>query len=303
MGQVFVTLVRQTETPWLELGAQVLPLARAAQARLPSTVPLSEDQRARLDTHLTAALAAHHRLAHQARRLTQGKALPHGTIVNAYDPTIAPLGKGKSHCPAQFGRKPGIIAAPAAGFIVALQLPVGNPRDTSDVQPLVDKGQQAIAQMATAPRPAIHALAGDLACNDASLREALHQQGMLTVGIPKPADPVPPVPTPEDVRRLLREQSGPRARTPCQVHLAYASGYSRPVVESIIASLLCRGATRITSKGHRGATIHMGMAVMAHHAATVVRIHAYRLSTRARAFRRRRRLRGRKVNQCHASIT
>jgi hypothetical protein len=45
------------------------------------------------------------------------------------------------------------------------------------------------------------------------------------------------------------------------------------MVDSIRASLLYRGATRITSKGHRGATIHMGMAVMAHHAATVVRIH------------------------------
>ena len=46
-GNVVVTLVRQTETPLLELGAQVLPLAQAAQARLHSTVQLSEDQRAR----------------------------------------------------------------------------------------------------------------------------------------------------------------------------------------------------------------------------------------------------------------
>jgi hypothetical protein len=45
------------------------------------------------------------------------------------------------------------------------------------------------------------------------------------------------------------------------------------MVESIMASLLYRGATRITSTGHRGATIHMGMAVMAHNAATLVRIH------------------------------
>lgn len=33
---------------------------------------------------------------------------------------------------------------------------------------------------------------------------------------------------------------------PHQVHLACAWGYSRPVVESIIASVLCRGASRIT---------------------------------------------------------
>jgi hypothetical protein len=302
MGNVFVTLVRQTETQLLELGEQVLPLARAAQACLPSTMQLSEDQRARLDSQLTAALEAHQRIAHQSRRLTQGKALTHCKIVNAYDPTIAPMCKGKSHGPAQFGRKPGMLAEPAAGFIVALHLPVGNPSDARYVQPLVDKVQQAIARTATYPRAAIHSLAGDLAFNDASLREALHQQGILTVGIPKTVAPLPPSPTPEDVLRLLSEGSFPRARTPCQVHLAYASGYSRPVVERIMASLLGRGAARVTYQGHRGAIVHTGMAVMAHHAATLVRIHAYRLSKRARKFRRRLRLRCRKVNQFNASI-
>jgi hypothetical protein len=69
------------------------------------------------------------------------------------------------------------------------------------------------------------------------------------------------------------------------------------VVESLMASLLCRGAMRITDKGHRGATVHMGMAVMAPHAATLVRIHEYRLSKRARQFRRRLRLRCRQVNR------
>jgi hypothetical protein len=241
MGKVFVTLVRQTETQLLELGAQVLPLARAAQECLYGALQLSEEQQRRLDTQLTVAIEAHHRIERQSRRLTQGKSLPHYTIVNAYDPTIAPICKGKSNCPAQFGRKPGIIAEPAAGFIFALHLPVGNPSDPSYVQPLVGKVQQAIAQMATAPRPTIHSLAGDLAFNDTALREALHQQGILTVGIPTTADPVLPAPTPEDVLRFLREERCPRARTPCQVHLAYASGYNRPVLESIIASLLYRG--------------------------------------------------------------
>jgi hypothetical protein len=226
----------------------------------------------------------------------------HGKIVNAYDPTIAPIGKGKSNCPPQFGRKPGIIAEPAAGFIFALHLPLGNPSDASDVQPLLDHVQQAIARMATAPSPAIHSLAGDLACNDASLREAWHQQGILTVGIPHTVAPLPPSPTPEDVLRLLNEGDLSRARTPCQVHLAYACGYSRPVVESLMASLLCRGAARLTYKGQRGAIVQTGMAVMAHNAATLVRIHEYRLSKRARTFRRRLRLRCRKVNQCNASI-
>ena len=287
MGNVFVTLVRQTEMQLLERGRQVLPLARAVQQRLHSMPQLSEDQRARLDTQLTAALAAHHRIEHQSRRLTQGKAVPHCKIVNAYDPTIAPICKGKSNCPAQFGRKPGIIAEPAAGFIFALHLPVGNPSDVKYVEPLVDNVQRAIDRVATRPTPAIHSLAGDLALNDATLREALHERGILTVGIPRTVDPLPPSPTPEDVLRSLDEADLHHIRTPAQVHLAYACGYSRPVVESIIASLLCRGAGHLTYKGHHGAIVQTGMAVMAHNAATLVRIHEYRLSKRARKFRRR----------------
>jgi len=302
MGKVFVTLVRQTERQLLEMGEPVLTLARAAQECLHGAPQLSEDQQARLDTQLTVALEAHHRIVHQSRRLTQGKSLPHCKIVNAYDPTIAPICKGKSNCPAQFGRKPGIIAEPAAGFIFGLHLPVGNPGDTRYAEPLVDHVQQAIARVATFPRPAIPSLAGDVAFNDAALREVLHQQGILTVGIPKTVEPLPPSPTPEDVLRLLNEDNLPQALTPCQVDLAYACGYSRPVVESIIASLLCRGAARVTYKGHRGAIVQTGMAVIAHNAATLVRIHEYRLSKRARKFRRRLRLRCRKVNQFNARI-
>jgi hypothetical protein len=205
-------------------------------------------------------------------------------------------------CPTQFGGKPGIIAEPAAGFIFALHLPVGNPSDASYVEPLVDKVEQAIARVRTRPTPALHALAGDLALNDAALREALHARGMLTVGIPKTIDPLPPSPTPEDILRILDEADLHNIRTPSQVHLACACGYSRPVVESIIASLLCRGAGRLTYKGHRGAIVQTGMAVMAHNAVTLVRIHEYRLSKRARTFRRRLRLRCRNVNQCNASI-
>jgi hypothetical protein len=302
MSKVFVRLVRQTETHLLELGQPVLPLAWAAQTCLHGALQLSEEQRARLGTQLTAALEAHRRIEHQSRRLTQGQALPHGKIVNAYDPTIAPICKGKSNCPAQFGRKPGIIAEPAAGFIFALHLPVGNPSDVRYVDPLVDKVERAIARVRTRPTPAIHSLAGDLALNDAALREALHARGILTVGISNTVAPLPPSPTPEDVARMLDEADLHGIRTPSQVHLACACGYSRPVVESIIASLLCRGAGCLTYKGHRGAIVQTGMAVMAHNAATLVRIHEYRLSKRARLFRRRLRLRCRKVNQCKASI-
>jgi Transposase DDE domain len=302
MGKVFVTLVRQTETQLLQLGQQVLPLAWAAQACLHGTSQLSAERRARLDTQLEAALEAHHRIAHQSRRLTQGKALAHCKIVNAYDPTIAPICKGKSNCPAQFGRKPGIIADPAAGFIFALHLPVGNPSEVRYVEPLVDHVEQAIARVRTRPTPAIHSLAGDLALNDAALREALHARGILTVGIPTTIAPVPPSPTPEDVLRSLDEADLHHIRTPTQVRRAYTCGYSRPVVESVIASLLHRGAARLTYKGHGGAIVQTGMAVMAHNAATLVRIHEYRLSKRARTFRRWLRLRCRKVNHCNASI-
>jgi hypothetical protein len=302
MGNVFVTLVRQTETRLLEMGAQVLPLARAAQDYLHGATHVSAGQRVRLHTQLTAALDAHHRIAHQSRRLTQGKALSHCKIVNAYDPTIAPICKGKSNCPAQFGRKPGIIAEPAAGFIFALHLPVGNPSDVRYVEPLVDKVEQAITRVRTRPTLAIHSLAGDLALNDATLREALHAQGILTVGIPKTGDLLPPSPTVEEALRILEEADLHGIRTPFQVDLACASGYSRPVVESVIASLLCRGAAHLTYKGHRGAIVQTGMAVMAHNAATLVRIHEYRVSKRARLFRRRLRLRCRKVNQFNAPI-
>jgi hypothetical protein len=300
IGQVFVTLVRQTETHLLEMGGQVLPLA--AQECLHGATPLSADQQARLHPQLTAALEAHHRIERQSRRLTQSKALSHCKIVNAYDPTIAPICKGKSNCPAQFGRKPGIIAEPAAGFIFALHLPVGNPTDASYVDPLVDKVEQAITRVRTRPTPAIHSLAGDLALNDAALREALHAPGILAVGIPKTIHPLPSSPTPEDVLRSLDKADLHHIRTPSQVHLAYACGYSRPVAESIIASLLCRGSGRLTYEGHRGAIVQTGRAVMAHNAATLVRIHDYRLSKRARMFRRRLRLRCRTVNQCNASI-
>jgi integrase len=195
-----------------------------------------------------------------------------------------------------------MIAEPAAGFIVALHLPVGNPSDASDAEPLLDNVEQAIARVRTRPTPAIHSLASDLALNDAALREALHARGILTVGIPKTVDPLPPSPTPEDILRILDEADLHRIRTPCQVHLACACGYSRPVVERLMASLLHRGAARLTYTGHRGAIVHTGMAVMAHNGATLVRIHQYRLSKRARTFRRRLRLRCRKVNQFNASI-
>jgi hypothetical protein len=205
MGHVCVRLGRQTETPLLARGQPVLARARAAQDARHGARQRSGEQRARLATQLTTALQAYPRLAHQARRLTQGKALPHGNIGNAYEPTIAPLGKGHSNGPAPFGRKPGVIAEPAAGVIVALHRPVGTPSEARYVAPLVDTGAQAIAWVRTRLPPGIHSLAGDLALKDAAWREVLHARGMLTVGIPQTLDPCPRSPTPEDVLRRLDE--------------------------------------------------------------------------------------------------
>ena len=74
-SKVFVSLVRQTETQLLTTGSPVVGLARAAQAQVQSAAHLAEDQRERLATQLTVALAAHHQIATQSRRLTQGKPL------------------------------------------------------------------------------------------------------------------------------------------------------------------------------------------------------------------------------------
>ena len=300
-SKVFVGVVRQTETQLLATGSPVVKLARAAQASVLRASQLAEGQQTRLVTQLTVALDAHAQITTQSRHLTQGKSLSQCKIVNAYDPTIAPICKGKSNCPTQFGRKPGIIAEPASGFIFAFVLPVGNPSDASYVVPLVDKVQLALSRAARHPTPTIHSLAGDLALNDPQLRETLHARGILTVGIPHTVEPLSPTPTPANVRRMLHEAGLERTRSPSQVHLACACGYSRPIIESIIASLLCRGAARINYKGHRGAILHTGMVVMAHNAATVVRIHQDHLSNRAQKFRRLLRLKRHKTNEFKGS--
>jgi hypothetical protein len=285
-GKVFVSLVRQTETHLLTTGEAVVALASAAQAQLQSASQLTEDQRLRWDTTLTVALVTHHQIVTQSRRLTHGKPLTRCKIVNAYDPTIAPICKGKSNCPTQFGRKPGLLAEPATGFVFAAQLPVGNPSDASYVLPLVAQVQRALSHVTTRPAPTLHSLAGDLAVNDPTLRERLQAQGILTVGIPRKIEPLSPTPSPEAIHEVLTTAGLHRKRTPHQVRLACAAGYSRPVVESIIASLLSRGAGQVRYKGWHGACVQLTMAVMAHTAATVRRIRLGRLTTRAQKFRR-----------------
>ena len=97
-------------------------LARTAHAQVQQATGLTAAQRARWAATLTLALTTHRQIVTQSRRLTHGKPLTRCKIVNAYDPTLAPICKGKSNCPTQFGRKPGIIAEPATGFVFAAQL-------------------------------------------------------------------------------------------------------------------------------------------------------------------------------------
>lgn len=285
-GKVFVKLVRQTETQLLEVGSAIAVLAPQAHQTLQQAPLLSAAQRERLASALRAAQAAHQQIRTQSRRLTHGKKLPHWKIVNASDLTVAPICKGKSNCPAQFGRQPGIMSEPTAGFIFATRVPVGNPSDPSYVLPLVDQVDNALQRMTRPQRPSIYSVAGALGVNDAALRQALHARGILTIGIPKTVEPINSQPTAAEILAILNEAGLNRQRTPYQVQLACACGYSRPVVESHIASLLSRGAGQIRYKGLPGAVIQQGMTVLAHNGAVMVRIRRQQVSKRAQKFRR-----------------
>ena len=299
-GKVFVTLVRQTEKQLLELGEALTTWTQEAKALLEQAPHLSVVQRGRLQRDLEAASDAHRHIVKQSQRLTQGKKLTQYKIVNAYDPTIAPIIKGKSNCPAQFGRKTGIVSEPATGFIFATRVPEGNPSDPSYVLPLLDHVQHALDLAAVPKRLRVHSLGGDLGVNDATLRATLHQRGILTVGIPTTVEPINPTPNQQEVADILSASGLHRVRTPHQVHLACASGYSRPVVESHIATLMSRGAGQVRYKGLEGAVIQMGMTVMAHNGAVLVRIRQQRLSKRGQKFRRLLGLNRYKFNQINA---
>ena len=298
-GQVFVKVVRQTERQLLELGQPIAALGRQALQGLAQATGLTDGQRERLTRELTTALGVEAQVRQQSQRLTQGKKLRRCKIVNAYDPTIAPILKGKSNCPTQFGRKPGIISEPATGFLFAARVPAGNPSDVSYVVPLLDKVQSAIGRGRAAKQPQIHSVAGDLGLNDATLRHTLHQRGILTVGIPQTVEPIDPTPSPEVSRALLTAAGLTGKRTVRQVQGACAVGYSRPVVESHIASLVARGAGHLRYKGLAGAVVQLGMTVLAQNGATLVRIREQRLTKRAQKFRRFLRLPPPKPSKSH----
>jgi hypothetical protein len=296
-GRVLVHVVRHTEQKLLQLGAPILTLGQQAQQLLDQATTLRDAQRQRVTETFQAALSRHADIRKQSTRLTQGQQLRHCKLVNAYDLTIAPIVKGKSNCPAQFGRKPGLASDPATGFIFANRVPAGNPSDASYVVPLVDKVQAAIARVTGPCTPAIHSVASDLGANDPAVRQTLHARGILTVGIPRSIEPIKATPSPEEILAHLNEAGLNRIRTPYQVELACATGYSRPVVESHIASLLARGAGQVRYKGREGAVRQQGMTALAHNGAVVVRIRRQRLSKRAQKFRRLLGLRSPKINE------
>ena len=285
-GKVFVKLVRQTEQQLLEVGQDITTLGHQAQTCLEHTTTLSETQHRRLCEEFTAAMRLHEHIRRQSKHLTQGKKLSHFKVVNAYDPTIAPIIKGKSNCPAQVGRKPGIISEPATGYIFANRTPKGNPSDASYVLPLIDKVEQAITRVQQRPKRSIHSLAGDLGINDPIVRQTLHERGILSVGIPKTVAPINSYPSAQEILNILHEADLNHKRTPYQVQLACASGYSWPVVESHIASLLSRGAGTVRYKGLEGAVVQQGMTVMSHNGAVMVRIRQQKMTKRAQKFRR-----------------
>jgi hypothetical protein len=110
-------------------------------------------------------LSRHARIRQQSIRLIHGPKLRHCNRVHAYDLTSAPIRTGKSNCPAQVGRTPGIAADPATGVVFANRVPAGNPRDPRSVRPLGDKVQAAIARVTGPCQRAIHSGASALGAN------------------------------------------------------------------------------------------------------------------------------------------
>ena len=295
-GRVCVTVGRQTARPLLARGQPIPGLGQQAQQLLKHANDLQDAHRQRLTSEVHAAMQPQAHIRTHSGRLTQGKKRSPCQIVKAYEPTMAPLIKGKRQGPAPFGRQPGLGAEPATGFLFAHRVPAGHPSDPSDGLPWLDKVHSALDRVSGPPLLRLHAVAGDLGGNDTTRRQALQARGRRTVGLPKSVEPRNPPPTPAESGAILTEAGLRRQRTPHQVQLACACGYSRPVVESHIASLLARGAGQVRYKGLQGAVIQQGMTVLAHNGATLVRIRQQQLSKRAQKFRRLLGLRHRKIN-------
>jgi len=284
--RLLVQWVRQTERQLLEVGQSVGPLAMCAALYLQEDSSLESPHPQRLLAQLRQAAQHYEQIEQQSRCLIHGHRLPQAKIVNPYDRTIAPIIKGKSNAPVQFGKKPGIIAEMATGFIFGLHLPEGNPDDASYVPPLIQAVDAAIDKLKRSRKPKIQSLAGDLAFRVDNVREPLHARGILTTGIPSTTNPLPRTASPQQVLAVQQSMPFPHIPSAHQVQVATACGYSRPFVESLIEQLACRGGTRLKYKRHRGAVIQVSTAILAHNAATLTRILQNRLTQRAQRCRR-----------------
>lgn len=223
-GTVFLRLVRQTEAQLLAHGSPLTTWLAEVHTLLAPEKRLRPAKHTRRLHDLEAARDAHRHLVRQSQRLTQGTKLRQGTMVKAYDLTMAPMPKGKSNCPVQCGRKTGIVSELATGFLFATRVPTGHPSDASDVLPLLDNVQQAIDRCTAPKRLQVHAVGGDRGLNDPVLRQALHGRHILTVGIPRTVAPIHPTPSPAEVLDIPNSSGFNRLRTPHQVHWACASG-------------------------------------------------------------------------------
>lgn len=284
--KILVKVVRETEQQLLEVGRKVGALGLSAYLYLAEDTQLGESRQARLQEQLVQAVENYELIEQQSKRLVNGKKLPHAKIVNPYDSSITPIIKGKSNCPAQFGKKPGIIAEMATGFIFGLRLPEGNPHDASYMISLIDKVDETIDALDQRRKPKIHSVAGDLAFQIPTLRDQLTDRGILSVGIPETSASVPATPTPEMIQAAQEMFDTHQMPGVNQIQVAYACGHSRPFVESLIETLSCHGGTHIKYKGHRGAIIQTAVTILACNGDTLVRIKENQISKRAKKFRR-----------------
>jgi hypothetical protein len=156
-----------------------------------------------LTRELPPALGTYERRQQQAPRLPQDKQRRPGHLGNAYDLTLAPILTGQSHCPAPFGRKPGMGSEPATEFIFADGVPPGHPQEPRAVRPLSDKGPDAIERVRTGPKRQIHSVASDLGRTDAVVRQARQARGLLTVGIPQTIQPLEAHPRAQESLTML----------------------------------------------------------------------------------------------------
>ena len=82
-----------------------------------------------------------------------------------------------------------------------MHLPVGNPRDSSYLLPLVDKVPHAMMQVAAHPTLEVPSLEGALPSIDTSRYQARPVREIITAGLPHPIKPLTPSPTNENVLR------------------------------------------------------------------------------------------------------